>query len=80
MEDFESRGVLVYLIDSAIDVDLSWFANVDRVGITAGASAPESLVQEVISFLQENFDVASISPLPGGVKEDVVFHLPKGVR
>ncbi len=50
----EQCGVPSYLIESAKDIDLSWLENIDVVGVTAGASAPEVLVQDVIAFLEEH--------------------------
>ncbi len=50
----EQCGVPSYRIESAEDIDLSWLENIDVVGVTAGASAPEVLVQDVIEFLKEH--------------------------
>ncbi len=50
----EQCGVPSYRIESAEDIDLSWLENIDVVGVTAGASAPEVLVQDVIAFLEEH--------------------------
>ena len=50
----EQCGVPSYRIESAEDIDLSWLENIDVVGVTAGASAPEVLVQDVIAFLKEH--------------------------
>lgn len=66
-----------YLIDSADDIKVEWLTNKTRIGLTAGASAPELLVQNVIEFLKNNGaeDVSSM-----GFSEDVVFPLPKALR
>jgi len=71
----EENGIKSYLIDSAKNIDYSWFESIKVVGITAGASAPEILVQEVINCLKEKFDV-NISLLQG-VEENIKFKLPK---
>ena len=73
----ENRNVEGYLIDSAEDINLDWLKGKDQIGITAGASAPELLVQNVIQFLKDN-GVSTVSSL--GFSEDVVFSLPKALR
>ncbi len=50
-----STGIPSYLVDGPQDVDLTWFKGKETVGITAGASAPEHVVQECIGLLRENF-------------------------
>jgi len=67
-----------YLIDGPSDVDKSWLKNVNRVGITAGASAPEAVVMEVIEELKkiEKSDVKVMD----GIEEKVEFKLPAGIR
>ena len=72
----EKEGVNAYLIDTKDDVNLNWFADINSCGITAGASAPEYLVEQVVSFLQSNFPTAYIVDFDG-VKEEVIFPLPK---
>jgi 4-hydroxy-3-methylbut-2-enyl diphosphate reductase len=66
-----------YLIDSANDIQLAWLENKKNIGLSAGASAPELLVQNVINFLKEH-GVTSVSSI--GFSEDVVFSLPKALR
>ncbi len=73
-----NRGVPGYLIDNAEDIQREWFRDVNRVGITAGASAPEILVQKVIESLQQWFG-ATINE-DSGPRESIVFHLPKELR
>lgn len=73
----EEMGVRSYLIDKASQIDPKWFVNVSSIGITAGASAPESLVEEVINYLDQNY-LINISELEG-IKENVKFKLPKKV-
>lgn len=67
-----------HLIDGAGDIDLSWFDGVDSVLITAGASAPEVVVQQCVDLLQERFgatvEYRTIR------REDVSFPLPKELR
>jgi 4-hydroxy-3-methylbut-2-enyl diphosphate reductase len=63
-----------YLIEDARALDPSWIADATAVGITAGASAPAELVEEVINRLRELTDV-ELSVLPG-VTENVRFRMP----
>lgn len=72
------QGVHAYLIDGAADIDPSWFKPSDKVVVTAGASAPESVVQECIEFLTERFD-ATVENRELR-KEEVHFALPKELR
>ena len=66
-----------YLIDSVDDIQPEWLEKKSRIGVTAGASAPELLVQNVIEYLQDN-GATKVSSL--GFSEDVVFSLPKALR
>ncbi len=68
------QGIPCYLIPDATALDPAWVVGAEAVGITAGASAPESLVQEVIAVLEKLAPVA-VSTLPG-IVEDVQFKLP----
>ncbi len=68
------HGIPCYLIADATALDPAWVAGAGTVGITAGASAPESLVREVIAALDKLAPVA-VSTLPG-IVEDVQFKLP----
>lgn len=70
-------GTRAYLVDNADDLDLGWVEGARRVGVTAGASAPEVLVQEVLRRLKE-WNATAIEEA-GGQREDVVFSLPKGL-
>lgn len=74
----EREGVHAYLVDSAEHVDPKWFKGADKVGITAGASAPESLVQGVVEWLREHLGVDTVRTMPGE-EENVAFPLPKGL-
>lgn len=70
-----------YLIDSAKDIEVNWVIGKESIGITAGASAPEFLVQEVIKYLKTfpNCQGCSVSELMG-VEEKVAFALPRELR
>lgn len=70
-------GTPSYLIDDASSIDLAWFGPNYRVGITAGASAPETLVSDIVKYLKDNF-TASVSTMEG-IEENIVFKLPKEV-
>jgi 4-hydroxy-3-methylbut-2-enyl diphosphate reductase len=70
-------GARAYLVDNAGDLDPAWFQGVRRVGLTAGASAPEVLVQEVLARLLEWGGTRARES--GGERERVVFSLPKGL-
>ena len=74
----EQSGVRSFLIESARDLDPAWFEGSPRVGVTAGASAPEVLVTQVVDRLRE-LGVASIEELPGD-PETTVFPLPEPLR
>jgi 4-hydroxy-3-methylbut-2-enyl diphosphate reductase len=72
------RGVTAHLVDGSAELDESWFHNVETVLLTAGASAPEVVVEEVIAFLQERFG-ATVEPRSIR-EEDVSFPLPRELR
>ena len=67
-----------YLIDGPEDIKSEWLAGVETIGITAGASAPEVLVDSVIHHLS-TLATIEVETL-GGLREDVVFVLPKNLR
>ena len=74
----ERLGAKAYLIDNASQMEKSWFDSVTQVGVTAGASAPEVLIQEVLDTLQ-----AWGGEIPvelSGIEENVTFSLPKALR
>ncbi|MFO1309089.1 MAG: 4-hydroxy-3-methylbut-2-enyl diphosphate reductase [Burkholderiales bacterium] len=73
-----NRGVPAYMVDTADDLDPAWLEGRTRVGVTAGASAPEVLVREVIARLRA-MGAAHVAELSGTV-ERVVFPLPSGLR
>jgi len=70
-------GVPSYLINDARELEPTWLDRVETVGVTAGASAPESLVQEVVIRLRE-FGAVVVDEL-AGVQETVHFRLPREV-
>lgn len=72
------RGVPAYLVDNAEGIDPTWLEGKRRIGVTAGASAPEVLVATVIDRLKD-LGAASVRPLEG-VIEKVTFPLPKGLQ
>jgi 4-hydroxy-3-methylbut-2-enyl diphosphate reductase len=71
-------GKPAYMVDSAVDLKPTWFEGVQKVGLTAGASAPDVLVQEVIQRLR-GMGVVSVRTLDG-IQETIKFPLPKGLR
>ena len=74
----ERRGCQAHLIDSAADIDAGWLKGIKRVGITAGASAPEVLVQDVIARLCE---LGAMAPVElEGRPENITFSLPRELR
>lgn len=72
------RGVRAYLIDGAADIDDGWFRGDETVVVTAGASAPESVVQECVQYLQERFGASVESRSLRS--EEVYFPLPRELR
>jgi 4-hydroxy-3-methylbut-2-enyl diphosphate reductase len=74
----ERCGSSAYLIDSADMIDPSWVGEGDTVGVTAGASAPEHLVEGVVQWLQSqgHSNVESLDGRP----ENITFSLPKELR
>ncbi|MFS2015212.1 4-hydroxy-3-methylbut-2-enyl diphosphate reductase [Massilia sp. CT11-108] len=73
----EKKGTPAYMVDNAAGIDPAWIAGRKRIGVTAGASAPEVLVQAVIERLKD-LGAASVRALEG-VEEHVTFPLPKGL-
>ena len=71
-------GVASKLIDDPNDIQANWFDGVQTIGVTAGASAPEELVQSVISRLKE-FGVTTVEELQG-LEENMFFEVPKELR
>ena len=73
----EKLGVPSYMVDAPEQLKPEWFVGKKRVGLTAGASAPESLAQSIVTRIQE-FGPRSVRALDG-VVEDVTFSLPKNL-
>ncbi len=74
----DEQGKRAYLIDGVQDIQLDWFSRGDRILLTAGASAPESVVQETIAWLQEKYGAVMREEVVR--TEDVKFPLPKPLR
>lgn len=72
------RGVPGYMVDNATELRDEWFSGVTQVGLTAGASAPEVLVQDVIERIKQ-LGAVSVRKM-NGIEETVKFPLPKGLR
>ena len=71
----ENMGAQAYMVDSAADLRPEWVTGMRRVGVTAGASAPEVLVEELVARLKA-LGAASVQQLDG-ITESVVFTLPR---
>ncbi|WP_010103585.1 4-hydroxy-3-methylbut-2-enyl diphosphate reductase [Verminephrobacter aporrectodeae] len=71
-------GAVAHMVDSVDDLDPQWFDGVARVGLTAGASAPEILVQEVIGRIKA-LGAVSVRSM-AGIQESLKFPLPKGLK
>ncbi|MEY3410810.1 MAG: 1-hydroxy-2-methyl-2-(E)-butenyl 4-diphosphate reductase, 4Fe-4S protein [Pseudomonadota bacterium] len=74
----QNQGVESYMVDNASFLEASWVIGKKRIGVSAGASAPEVLVKEVIAKLQA-LTQAEVTELQG-VVENVVFQLPKNLK
>lgn len=72
------EGVESYLIDSAAEIQTAWLANKKNIGVTAGASAPENLVQEVLQTLRQSGATNAVEI--DGIEEKITFALPKELR
>ncbi|MES2316236.1 MAG: 4-hydroxy-3-methylbut-2-enyl diphosphate reductase [Pseudomonadota bacterium] len=73
----DKKGTPAYMVDNASQIDAQWLVGKLRIGVTAGASAPEVLVQAVIDRLKE-LGARSVRTLEG-VEENVTFPLPRGL-
>jgi 4-hydroxy-3-methylbut-2-enyl diphosphate reductase len=71
-------GVPAYLVDDPLQVKPEWFLGKKRVGISAGASAPENLTQEIIDVVR-HYGLRVVKTLPG-IVENTVFSMPKGLQ
>ncbi len=74
----ERMGTPAYMVDSAEELRHEWFDGIARVGLTAGASAPEVLVQAVIARIKE-LGAVSVRKM-AGIEETLKFPLPKGLK
>jgi|TARA_R110002096_G_scaffold152824_19_gene316226 4-hydroxy-3-methylbut-2-en-1-yl diphosphate reductase len=74
----EKLGKPAYLIDGAEDIDRTWLSGADNIGVTAGASAPEELVQSVIEQLKQ-WGGKTVTENQG-IQEKVTFSLPKALQ
>ncbi|WP_311950660.1 4-hydroxy-3-methylbut-2-enyl diphosphate reductase [Halomonas piscis] len=74
----ERMGTPAHLIDNAAQIDPDWLGGIERIGVTAGASAPEVLVKGVIERLQELG--ASLPEELAGREEDITFSMPRELR
>ena len=72
-----NQNVAAYMVDNARELKAEWVAGAERVGVTAGASAPEVLVQEVVARLME-LGASTVSEV-AGITERVTFPLPKNL-
>ena len=75
----EELGTRSYLIDNADHIKAEWLENVEKVGLTAGASAPEILVQNVIDKIRSMHQNTTCITMDG-IEENVKFHIPKALR
>jgi len=75
----EQAGIRAYLIDGQEDIADDWFGECSTIGVTAGASAPEVLVRQVIDYLKAHFN-AELEERPPQVVEHMVFPLPRELR
>ena len=71
----EKQGIAAYLIDDASEIKIDWLLGKKSVAVTAGASAPEVLVEQVVQTLRDHGGLA-VSEVPG-IQEEVVFSLPR---
>jgi 4-hydroxy-3-methylbut-2-enyl diphosphate reductase len=78
VEVAEREGARARLVGRADEIDFAWLDGVSTLGITAGASAPEILVREVVDAIAERYDVRE-EPVEG-VEERMVFKLPAGLQ
>ncbi|CAG9189377.1 1-hydroxy-2-methyl-2-(E)-butenyl 4-diphosphate reductase [Paraburkholderia tropica] len=73
----EKRGIPAYMVDAPDQIDPAWLEGKRRIGLTAGASAPEALAQKIIQRLNE-LGVRNVRALEG-IEENIAFPLPRGL-
>lgn len=71
------HGTEGYLIDDSNDLQKSWLIGKKKIGITAGASAPERLVEGVVSWMREQYDLVDVSEMQG--KKEIIHFEPAGI-
>jgi 4-hydroxy-3-methylbut-2-enyl diphosphate reductase len=74
----DKAGIAGHLVDGPTDLRREWFVGIEAVGVTAGASAPELLVQQVVEQLREWGGMPAVEVV--GREESIVFALPKELR
>jgi 4-hydroxy-3-methylbut-2-en-1-yl diphosphate reductase len=74
----QKQGIPAYMVDKAKQIRPEWLEGKSRIGVTAGASAPEALVQQVTARLESMADITTAVEI-GGVAENIVFPLPKAL-
>ena len=79
LEVAKTTGVMARRIESATELNAEWLEGIDNIGITAGASAPENIIQGIVQGIKKLIPIESISTLEI-VKEDVTFALPSVLR
>jgi len=73
----QNQGISAYMVDNAAELKPEWLAGKNKIGVTAGASAPEVLVRQVIEKLK-NLGAERVEEMQG-TPEKVVFPLPRGL-
>ncbi len=80
----EECGTISYLINDASEIDLNWLSDIEKIGVTAGASAPEILIVEVIDYLKNHAKNHSNNKaeveIMSGIEENIKFKLPIEAR
>ena len=79
LEVAKTTGVNAHRIEFASELDPEWIAGIENIGITAGASAPESIIQGIVKEIKKISPINNISTLEI-VREDVTFALPSVLR
>ena len=72
----QKNNTPAHLIDHAEEIEIAWLSKVKRLGITAGASAPEYLVTELIAWLRERYELTRVLEMDGG-DETICFQMPE---
>lgn len=75
----DDLGTTAYLLDKPELIDWDWFKDVNNIGVTAGASAPDVLVKQVIDTLKAHLPIAEIKEVKG-IEENMAFSMPKDLR